>query len=189
MNTVISKYHHTQENILHEETEIKAAIHDISKFSVLYDRYYIPIFRFIHQRTDTENTATDLTSQVFLKAMTYLDKYQFRGLPFASWLYRVAANEINQEHRKNRIERVFNTSTESLHQIAEEIESNEDDRVSLVLNALNILNADEMCMVEMRYFEQRHFREISEILEADENVLRVKMHRIIQKLKKHIFKK
>lgn len=189
MNTVVSKYHHTQENILLEETEIKAAIHDISKFSVLYDRYYVPIYHFIHQRTDSEETATDLTSQVFLKAMTNLNKYQFRGLPFASWLYRVAANEINQEHRKNKIERVFNTTTENLHQIAEELEGDDDGRVQQVLNALNILNVDEMALVEMRYFEQRHFREISEINGTDENVLRVKMHRIIQKLKKHILKK
>ena len=190
MDLATEKYHFTKEQILCEEQEIRSAINDISCFSVLYDRYYVSLFRYVYYRVESEEDAADITSQVFLKAMLNLKKYQFRGLPFASWLYRVAVNEINQEYRKNKFQRVFNTTTEHLHQIAEEIEEdNSGDMIQLILKTLNSLGRDEMELVEMRFFEKRPFREISAITGLTETNLKVKMHRIIQKLKSKVLKK
>jgi RNA polymerase sigma-70 factor (ECF subfamily) len=163
---------------------------DLSKFSVLYDRYYVQIFRFVYQRTDSEDSAADLTSQVFLKAMLSLKKYQFRGLPFASWLYRVATNEVNLEYRKNKLQRVFSTSTENLLNVAQEFpDDGTEDMIQSILKSLNTLNYEEMELMEMRYFEKRPFKEIAEITGITENNLKVKVHRIIQKLKDKVIKK
>jgi RNA polymerase sigma-70 factor (ECF subfamily) len=185
-----TKYHFTENDIRSEELEIRAAMDDLSKFSVLYDRYYVQIFRFVYQRTDSEDSAADLTSQVFLKAMLSLKKYQFRGLPFASWLYRVATNEVNLEYRKNKLQRVFSTSTENLLNVAQEFpDDGTEDMIQSILKSLNTLNYEEMELMEMRYFEKRPFKEIAEITGITENNLKVKVHRIIQKLKDKVIKK
>jgi len=190
MYQTATKYHFTENDIRNEELEIRAAIEDLSKFSVLYDRYYVQIFRYVFQRTDSEDSAADLTSQVFLKAMLSLKKYQFRGLPFASWLYRVATNEINLEYRKSKLQRVFNTSTENLLNVAQEFpDDGTEDMIQAILKSLNTLNYEEMELMEMRYFEKRPFREIAEITGTTENNLKVKVHRIIQKLKEKVIKK
>ncbi|MFN5909809.1 MAG: RNA polymerase sigma factor, partial [Bacteroidota bacterium] len=69
-------------------------------FGELYERYFERIFRFVFRRLGgMEDTAGDLTQQTFIKAMANLEKYEDRGLPFASWLYRIAQNEVTMYFR------------------------------------------------------------------------------------------
>src|SRR5690606_40648180 len=60
------------------------------------------IFLFILHRVGDKPTTADLTSQVFFKALTNLSRYQFRGLPFSAWLYRIAVNECNELFRREK---------------------------------------------------------------------------------------
>src|SRR5438552_2058242 len=77
-------------------------------FSGLYDKYYEPIFRFVYQRLDDKDFAFDTTQQVFLKALNNIEKYEFRGFPFSSWLYRIASNELTNGFRANKAIRTVN---------------------------------------------------------------------------------
>ena len=89
MNTA-SKYHATNEQMDAEFKLIEAAKQDINRFGPLYDKYYKQIFNYLYQRLEDKETAFDLTSQVFLKAMTNLPKYQFKGVPFANFNHHPA---------------------------------------------------------------------------------------------------
>ena len=66
----VSKYTVTQQAMHEEWLEVQQAQEDPSRFRVLYDRYYEPIFRFVFKRTLNEILSADLTSQTFLKAST-----------------------------------------------------------------------------------------------------------------------
>ena len=187
MYPATEKFHFTKEQILDEEYEIRAAMKDISCFSTLYDKYYIRLFRYIYWRVESEDDAADITSQVFLKAMLNLKKYQFRGLPFASWLYRVASNEIAEAFKSNKVTRIFNTTSENLHQIAEEIDDDgKEEKFQTLQTAMSTLSLKEMELIELRYFEQRSSSAISEITGLTESNVKVKLHRIVQKLKDKI---
>ena len=88
---------HLNKEQLEEEKElVVAAKMDPSKFSTLYDRYFEVIFNFIFRRTGNEDLCADLSSQTFLKALQNLKNYEFRGIPFSAWLYRIATNEVNK---------------------------------------------------------------------------------------------
>ena len=89
---VESKYRSAEKEMTEEYALVEAAKADISKFASLYNKYYERIFRFIHTRLDDKELAFDTASQVFLKAMLNLQKYEFKGAPFSSWLYRIAGN-------------------------------------------------------------------------------------------------
>ena len=178
------KYHQSKAQLDEEVLQIKAAIVNPQAFGVLYNKYYLRIFRYVFQRVEDEDTAADVTSVVFSKALFSLSKYQFRGVPFSAWLFRVAQNELNQLFRKNKVQKVVNVPLENLAQIAEDAgEENLEERIESLKKAMKDLSEDELELIEQRYFEDRSYKEISEILDMEENNARVKTFRVIQKLK------
>src|SRR5207247_7239864 len=61
---------------------VAAKTGDARAFGELYERYRDAIYRFCLARTGTSHDAEDLTSDVFMKALQSIDRYQERGLPF-----------------------------------------------------------------------------------------------------------
>ncbi len=183
-----SKYHVTQTDLAAEQAVVEAAKKDPAKFAVLYDKYYEQIFRYIYQRVDDKEQAFDATQQVFIKAMENLHKYEFRGVPFASWLYRIASSEVNNVYRSQNAQRTVNIDSMGVYGIIEEIEETKIDKYhdKIVDIIAQQLPEDELQIIEMRFFEKRSFKEIGEILNITENNAKVKTYRILEKLKKLI---
>ncbi|HLU87943.1 MAG TPA: sigma-70 family RNA polymerase sigma factor, partial [Taishania sp.] len=148
-------------------------------------KYHVQIFRYVYQRMDDEEMAFDVTSQVFMKALKNLHKYEYRGVPFVSWLYRIAKSELYQAFRDNKADRTVNIDTVQVIGFIEEFDQdeNEENRERL-LKSLSKLKEEDMQLLEMRFFEKRSFKEIGEILEITENNAKVKSFRALDKLKK-----
>ena len=182
-------FHHNQEQLQLELTWIEAAKLNSEKFAPLYNKYYKQIFSYVYQRLDSKDTAFDITAQVFLKALTNIQKYEFKGVPFASWLYRIAFNEVMQLHKTNKAHRVVNADISDLRFVCE---SNDkpffEEYIPSLQNLISKLEEHELQLVEMRYFEKRPFKEVAEILNITEVNAKVKMHRVIEKLKKELKK-
>jgi RNA polymerase sigma-70 factor (ECF subfamily) len=178
--------HHKSENEIRQELQqIEAAKKDPLRFGVLYDRYYKQVFIFIYRRTENEELAADLTSQVFLKALINIKKYVFRGVPFSAWLFRIAFNEINMYFRKNKAQRVVSLDQPGLRQIAQDAETEEDPEVlKRMMAALKHLDAPDLQMIELRFFEKRSFAEVGQIAGITENNAKVKVYRILEKIRK-----
>jgi len=184
---VESKYHVSAGVQEQEVREIEAARKDPKKFAVLYDRYYEQIFRFVYQRVDDRDIALDTTQQVFLKALSGLSKYEYRGVPFSSWLYRVALNEVTELFRKNEKYRTVNIESATVYVIFDEIEEKPLDKYyDKMIDTISRLPEDELQLIEMRFFEKRSFREIGQIENITENNAKVRLYRILEKVKKLI---
>jgi RNA polymerase sigma-70 factor (ECF subfamily) len=183
----ISKtFHHTKEQLASELDVILAAQKNTKYFEVLYNKYYEQIFRYCHQRVDSEDTAHDLTSQVFLKALTNLKKYEYKGVPFGSWLFRIAMSVVYQSFKDQKAKKTINIDSISFKSLivddsSESIFSSEEQ--NRLKKALKTLKKEEIEIIELRYFESRSFKEIAEILSIKENNAKVKAHRILGKLK------
>lgn len=178
-------YHHTEEKLQKELQLVKAAQRDPERFAPLYDKYYEQIFRYIYQRMDDKDLAFDVTSQVFLKAMNNIERYEYRGVPFSSWLYRIAKSEVYQSFREKKTKRTVNVDSIQLEGFIEEWEEDTtDENRKILLTVISTLKETEVQLIEMRYFEKRSYREIGEILELTENNAKVKTHRVINKMKK-----
>lgn len=184
-----SKYHLSAQELAIEANEVRDAQKDPLKFEVLYNKYYQHIFHFVYQRIEEKSLAFDLTSQVFLKAMVKIQDFKFKGVPFSSWLYRIAQNELLQFFRKNKNQRIIHIETSSLKEMAEEMEEAEIENLDeLLLEGLQKLEPNEIELIEMRFFDQLPFKEIGDILGMTENNAKVKTYRILEKLKKIILK-
>ena len=125
-----------------------------------------------------------------MQAMIALDKYESRGFPFSSWLYRIALNEINGRYRKNKNQRVINIDDTSLHIVMAEMnEPNADEKEEKLLLCLQELEEDEVELLQMRFFEKRPFKEMAEIKDSNESAVKMKVYRLLEKLKGIIEKK
>jgi RNA polymerase sigma-70 factor, ECF subfamily len=75
---------------------------DSDAFAQLYDAYLERVYRYVFFRVTDEETAEDLTSQVFLKAWEHLDHYQLTSTPFLAWLYTIARNQVIDHYRTHK---------------------------------------------------------------------------------------
>lgn len=167
-----------------------AAKQDPEQFRGLYNRYYERIFLYVWQRIDDKEVAHDVTSQVFLKAMQNLYKYEFKGVPFASWLYRIAKSEVYTVLRKLQVQRTVNIDSVGMGDMVSEMEEDPYAEWMPVLSAaVAELEEDDLQLVEMRFFEKRPFKEIADILDITENNAKVRTYRILEKLKKILIEK
>ncbi len=174
-------------DIQDEWSSIQAAQVNPAAFRPLYDRYYEAIFQFIHNRTQNEEISADISSQVFLKAMQRLGDYTFRGVPFSAWLYRIASNEVAQWYRQNKKLRVVSLEDGNLASMFEEVMDDDLERFRpFLIPALDELKEADLEIVEMRFFEQRPFKEIAEVLNITESNAKVRTYRVLERLKKII---
>lgn len=158
-------------------------------FAPIYKNYHEQIYRFVYQRMDNLNDASDVTSQVFLNALLNLRKYEHRGFPFSSWLYRIAINEVNQFYRKSNNKRTVSLNEENIKDLIVEYgEVFDESKREKLLKALSSLKEDKLILIEMRFFEKKAFKEIGQVLNITENNAKVKTYRVLEEMKKTINK-
>lgn len=177
----------SNDDIQDEWSSIQAAQANPAAFKPLYDRYFEAIFQFIYNRTQNEETSDDICSQVFLKAMQRLNDYTFRGVPFSAWLYRIASNEVAQWYRQSKKIRVVSVEESNLSSMFEEVLDDDLEKFRpFLIPALDELKEADLEIVEMRFFEQRPFKEIAEVLNITESNAKVRTYRVLERLKKII---
>jgi RNA polymerase sigma-70 factor (ECF subfamily) len=66
----------------------------------LYEENFDRIYRYIVLKIGDRTEAEDMTQQVFLNALQSISSYKWKGMPFASWLYRIAHNQVVDYLRK-----------------------------------------------------------------------------------------
>lgn len=179
-----SGYHVPPPEIKQEEEYINAAKKDPKNFEPLYKKYFEAIFRFVYQRLDDKNAANDITQQTFINALVNIKKYENRGLPFASWLYRIALNELNKWFRTQKTSRTINIETAGVESLFEEIEEQPYQEYNTKLKKiLTELEPNNLLLIEMRFFEKRSFKEMGNILNITENNAKVRLYRLLDKIK------
>ena len=120
-------FHHTPDRLQEEQVWIQQAKNRPENFGPLYKKYHEQIFRYVYQRMDDKELAFDIVSQVFMKAMSNIHKFEDRGVPFAAWLFRIVKSEVYQSYRDNVTTRFVNIETTHLTDIIDEIDEDENE--------------------------------------------------------------
>jgi RNA polymerase sigma-70 factor (ECF subfamily) len=82
----------TMDTSLSCDLVVRAQKGELDAIGELYDLHHQAIFLYFRSRLDDPHLAEDLTGDVFKRMLTSLSQYQPRGLPFRSWLFRIAHN-------------------------------------------------------------------------------------------------
>jgi RNA polymerase sigma-70 factor (ECF subfamily) len=99
-------------------------------------------------------------------------------------LFRIAKSELNQAFRDKKGERTVRLDKVIIGQMMEEMVENDSElNRSKLLSTLTRLKADQLELIEMRFFEKRSFREMGDLLDMTENNAKVKTFRAVNKLK------
>ncbi len=72
----------------------RAKQHDQEAFAQLYEEHFDKIYRYLVLRVGDEMEAEDMTQQVFLNALQSISSFNWKGVPFSAWLFRIAHNQV-----------------------------------------------------------------------------------------------
>ncbi len=180
---------------LKEEKElVDRARRDPDAFGELYDRYYSPIFNYILRRVANLEIAQDITSEVFFKALKNLGQFHWRNVPFSSWLYRIATNQITDYFRRGKhemfsLEEIPDSITPSNRSIESEVLEAEEElrrHEDFLLLHENIakLPIKYQEVITLKFFEHKQIKEMGEILGKREGTIKSLLHRGLEKLRK-----
>jgi RNA polymerase sigma-70 factor (ECF subfamily) len=180
---------------LNEEQLIAAIKRNQALFGQVYDVHYNAIFNYCFRRTGDFDTSKDITSETFLKAFLNISKFKWRGISILSWLYRIATNEISLHYRAKKYRpaclselgmdaTLESNATHLQHEKSEsekELESHQQFiQVQKSILELPIIYQE---VISLKYFEKMRIKEISDILDKPEGIVKSLLSRGIQQLK------
>jgi RNA polymerase sigma-70 factor, ECF subfamily len=176
----------SEAEILQEYSILDRAKKNPQAFGELYEKYFDRIFNFIYRQTDDEDLTADLTSQSFLIALKNVDRYQFRGIPFSAWLYKIASNEVNKHYRKQKQTKVFSIEEMRIKELMAQVdEEYNEEIIHRLMNYLKELPTDMLQVLELRFFEDKDFKEIAFILDITESGAKMRTYRALDRLRKN----
>ncbi len=166
---------------------------DGGAFGELYEQFSPEIFRYLLRHLNgRRESAEDLTEEVFVKVLERLGSYQFRGLPFSAWLYRIARNHMI-DHLRSRPRQVISSldfAPEIPEKKAELVMDRSLDRHELSY-ALERLTSDQRHVVTLRFLDGFTTAETAEIMGKTEDAVKklqarglVQLRRIIEQARR-----
>lgn len=163
-----------------ERALVAAAQENPARFADLYELHFDRVYAFIARRTSSREEAEDLTSEVFHQALANLRQSEWRGAPFAAWLFRIAANALADRWRRQSRER--ETAAADEHELEDEPVEIVEHR-ALLFRLVRELPEDQRRVIEMRFAEEKSVREIARALDRTEGAVRQLQFRALQKLR------
>jgi len=162
-----------------EQALVEAAKRDPSRFGALYEAHFERIYAFVVRRVRDRSAAEDLTAEVFRHALGAIGSFEWRGRPFVSWLYRIAANEIaDYAARRAREPEGGMVEGEPAQDEMERVE----ERATL-FRLVGELPPDQRRVIVMRFAEGRGIREIAEAIGRSEGAVKQLQWRALQTLR------
>lgn len=161
---------------------------DQRAYTELMGRYKDSVYFMLLKMVNNSDDAEDLTIETFSKAFKRLDQYtpQFA---FSTWLFKIASNHSIDFIRKKRIKAVSidqgysNEDGESYvipvkeESLDPEESMQKDERVQRMRDVVEKLKPRYRRLVELRYFEEKSYEEISEILELPLGTVKAQLFR------------
>jgi RNA polymerase sigma-70 factor, ECF subfamily len=161
---------------------VEAAQKDPSRFVALYENNFHRVYGYIVRRIGNRAEAEDLTSEVFHRALEHLGQFEWRGAPFAAWLFRIAANAIRDRAERARTERA-NPDPGGPAAAEEAVGPEEIERRAQLYRLVNELPADQRRVIQMRFAEEKSIREIAEELRRSEGAVKQLQFRALEHLR------
>jgi RNA polymerase sigma-70 factor, ECF subfamily len=166
---------------------VEAAQKDPALFGELYEIHFEQVYAYIARRVSSRETAEDLTSEVFHKALTNLNRFEWRGVPFVGWLFRIASNAIVDQAKRSSKE-VSDLEDPEEIAVAEMDVADAIHRARL-FRLVEELPEDQRRVVVMRFAEEKSIREIANEIGRSEGAVKQLQFRGLQNLRSHVEKK
>ena len=164
-----------------ERSLIEAAQRDPLQFAELYEQNFDRVYAFVSHHVRDRDEAEDLTAEVFQRALASIQRFEWRGLPFAAWLLGIANKVL-----ANRWERLGKRQEIS----AEEIELTGTDAAieqrAILFQLVDSLPVDQKQVITRRFVDQRSIREIALEIGRSEGAVKQLQFRALKTLRAQV---
>lgn len=183
---------------LSEQSLVEAAKSSKDAFAVLYRAYLPTVYGYLVRRTGNREVAEDLTAATFEKALTALDDYEWRGVPFGAWLIRIASRKLTDHYRMEtrratdpvdpadacEAKLIFGERDVDAGDLATLI--GDAEQVDLIIAALDDLSPRYRDAIVLRFLSELTSEEAAEALGCTRPTFAVLLHRSVKSLRKAV---
>ncbi len=161
-----------------ERKLVEAAQRDPAQFSELYVRNFHAVYAYVSKRTASREEAEDVTAEVFHQALANLHRFEWRGVPFAAWLMRMAANRLADRWHQTSRETALPPDDELGDASMDEVEQRAE-----LFQLVGRLPDDQRRVIVSRFVEQKSIRDIAQELGRSEGAVKQLQFRALEKLR------
>ena len=167
-----------------ERLLVERAKTDPEAFGALYDRYFNQIYRFVFSRLRDQTAAEDVTSEVFMKALRSIPRYQDTGRPFTAWLYQISVNTVNDRFRASRptvdLDEVFDLAAGGPG-----LEDTAVQRAEIreIWRLVDTLPVPQRTALVLKFQEDMKISDIAAVMGKSEGAVKLLIHRGMTKLR------
>lgn len=166
-----------------EEAIKRAKKNDQKAFNYLLDIYWDDVYGFQLKRTQNENDAEDITIQTFSKAFDKINTFD-ENYTFKTWLITISKNihiDLLRKEKKLMI-RTISKDDRDIFQVVDETPSAEDkliieQHLAKLLRDIKKLKPHYQEVINLRYFQELSYKEISKELKEPMSNIKVKLLR------------
>ena len=160
---------------------VAAAREEPREFLALYDRYFERVLGYVRLGIRDAATCEDVTSTVFTTALAQLPRFRGEG-SFAGWLFQIARNAVRDVQRKPFDAPLPRAAAGSEPDVAEGFLALE--RAAQLHTLIRLLEPEQQHLLALRYGAGLAFDEIGTVVGAAPGTVRVRMHRILEQLRR-----
>ena len=166
-----------------ERLLIEAAQGDPSRFAELYDANFERVYAYIARRVGNRAETEDLTSEVFHHALANLKRFEWRGIPFAAWLYRIAANLISDRKHASGREQTADDPQQVEWVQASPAEIERVERQATLFRLVETLPVEQRRVLISRFVEQKSIKEVAREIQKTEGAVKQLQFRALSTLR------
>ncbi len=163
----------------------KAKSGDIKAYEKIYEMFIDRIYRYVYYQVKDEMITDDITQEVFTAAWEAISRYEYRGQPFSSWLYRIAYNQTMDFFRVSR--RRPGLNKEVRDEIKEPEKILEEKLMQEELSqAISQLNPQQRQIITLKFIEGLRNDDIAQITGKSQGAIRVAQMRALTALRRRL---
>lgn len=157
-------------------------------FEAWFNEHQSSVYRYVRFRVATREVAEDVTSEVFMKALRSLHRYDPGRASPRTWLLRIARNAVTDHLRALRRRGSLHVSLDRVPDLVADVPSQEErvvreERIQRLLNGSQVLRKADQEILSLRYGSGLNNSEIAEHLGVSNNAVAVRLHRALKRLK------
>ncbi len=165
--------------------KVSQGIADI--FARLYEEFMPKVYQYISYRIVDSNVVEDITSTVFEKALTNINKYDSDKASFSTWIFSIARNTLIDHYRLSTKEKTRQMNMVSLgldnDSGCPEEELIRNEEIKTLKSCISQLSSQEQEIISLKFGGEMTNRQIAKILGLSETNVGVIIYRTVRKLR------
>ena len=166
-----------------ERRLIETAQRDPARFAELYENNFERVYAYVVRRVGDRAETEDITSEVFHHALANLQRFEWRGIPFAAWLFRIAANLISDRWQRKSREPLADEPEEIEAAQAAAVEIEDVERKATLFRLVETLPAEQQRVVVLRFVQEKSIKEVAREICKSEGAVKQLQFRAISALR------